>query len=57
MVDQAATCPFVEFWPRVGKAWSSSTQWRTRTIDLFSIALFAAPSIEIPIDGDHPEPA
>lgn len=43
MVGQAATCPFVGFWPCVGKAVVHAVA--NRTIDLYSIALFAAPRI------------
>jgi len=57
MVDQAATRPFVGFWPRVGKAAVVLHAAANRTIDLYSIALFAALRIEIPIAGDHPRPA
>ena len=53
MRDQAATCPFVGFWPRVGKAAVVLHAVENRTIDLYSIALLATPRIEIPIDGDH----
>ena len=56
MVDQAATCPFVGFWPRVGKAAVVLHAVANRAIDLYSISLFAAPRIDIPIDGDHPDP-
>jgi len=55
--DAAATCPFVGFWPRVGKAAVVLHAVANRTIDLYSIPLFAAPRIEIPIDGaDSPGP-
>ena len=57
MVDQAAARPCVGFWPRVGKAAVVLHAVANRTIDLYSIASFAAPRIEIPIDGDHPGPA
>jgi len=57
MRDQAATCPFVGFWPRVGKAAVVLHAVENRTIDLYSIALLATPRIEIPIDGaDSPGP-
>jgi len=51
--DAAATCPFVGFWPRVGKAAVVLLRWRiARTTCTRSPC---APRIEIPIDGD-PEP-
>ena len=57
MRDQAAICPFVGFWPRVGKAAVVLHAVENRTIDLYSIALFGVPRIETPIDGDHSDPA
>jgi hypothetical protein len=53
MVDQAATCPFEGIWPRVGEAAVDLRAVANRTIDLYSIDSFAAPRIEISIDGDH----
>jgi len=57
MLDQAATCPCVAFWPGVGEA----------VVVLDAVAnshdrpvldrLVAALRIEIPIAGDHPRPA
>jgi hypothetical protein len=43
MRDQAATCPFVGFWPRVGKAAVVLHAVANRTIDLCSIACCRAP--------------
>jgi hypothetical protein len=38
-----ASCPFAGFWSRVGKAAVVLHTVANRTIDLYSIALFAAP--------------
>ena len=57
MVGPGASYPFVGFWPCVGKATVVLHAAANRTIDLYSIPLFAAPRIEIPIDGaDSPGP-